>query len=392
MMKKALFYFLMLFPLLCLTACSKDDNDSSNDEKDTPQNDEIAVVIGEDGKTSNGSLYVPIDDKSFYLDYIKYSVEESHLAVTGHDKTGLKKDAQIVSKITWKGSTYTVCTIKSRAFYDCKELLSITIPNSVTRIDTLSFYNCLSLRSVELPHNLTTIGSAAFEGCDALSCIIIPKSVTSIGDAAFSWCMSIVSIVVEDGNSIYDSREQCNAIIESKSGKMIAACQNTTFPQSVNAIGRYAFQGCQRLVSITIPNTIRSIGDHAFTYCSSLVDISLPNTITKIDDHTFHGCGQLTEIAIPNSVRSIGERAFYLCKSLTSLTIPSKITSIGNNAFLACIKLNEIHSEIVFPFVIDASVFDSKNYYNATLYVPSNSLSRYKNTASWSEFQNIVGE
>ena len=386
-MKKALFYFLMLFPLLCLTACSKDDNDSSNDEKDTPQNDEIAVVIGEDGKTSNGSLYVPIDDKSFYLDYIKYSVEESHLAVTGHDKTGLKKDAQIVSKITWKGTTYTVCTIKSRAFYDCKELLSITIPNSVTRIDTLSFYNCASLTGITFPNSMKYIGVAAFEGCDRLSSISIPSSVTTIELSAFSWCEALERIVVEAGNPVYDSRDNCNAIIETKTNKMIAGCVNTKIPSSVTAL-EYTFLGCTRLTGIDIPNSVKTIGSHAFS-CSSLTEVQIPSSVKKIDEFAFRSCYYLTTVDIPNSVTSIGEKAFYLCRALTSVALSSSLVMIGDNAFQNCTKLNKIHSRMTRPVNFSYEVFDESVYEKAILYIPSGSSYYYNNTANWYLFRNI---
>ena len=130
----ALLLTVLVLPLMFL--CSKDD-ESENDGYT------LNVVVKEDGTTSNGSIFSAIDDKNYYLDYIKYTVTEGHLAVSGYDRAGFKGDAKIVSGITYKGNTYEVLEIKEYAFSLCENLTSITIPNSVTSISNSAFRCCI---------------------------------------------------------------------------------------------------------------------------------------------------------------------------------------------------------------------------------------------------------
>ena len=112
-----------------------------------------------------------------------------------------------------------------------------------------------------------------FEGCRGLISITIPSSVTSIDGSAFPSCSGLTSINVESSNKKYDSRNSCNAIIETSSNTLIAGCKNTTIPSSVTRIGRSAFYGCTGLTSITIPRSMTSIEKNAFAYCYGLISI-----------------------------------------------------------------------------------------------------------------------
>ena len=182
----------------------------------------------------------------------------------------------------------------------------------------------------------------AFLGCSSLISITIPNSVTSIGEMAFDSCDKLTSMVVESGNIIYDSRENCNAIIETATNTLIAGCQNTIIPSSVMSIGGAAFSGCSSLISITIPNSVTSIGWSAFYGCSSLTSVTIPNSVTSIGENAFSDCSSLTFITIPNSVTNIEYATFYNCSSLTSITIPNSVTSIGWSAFSRCSSLTSI--------------------------------------------------
>ena len=226
----------------------------------------------------------------------------------------------------------SVTSIGEGAFYVCIGLTSITIPNSVTSIGSGAFNNCTGLTSITIPNSVTTIGDQAFLGCTGLTSIDIPNSVTSIGSNAFLGCSGLTSIKVETGNTKYDSRDNCNAIIETATNTLIAGCNATTIPNSVTSIGNYAFNGCEALTSITIPNSVTSIGVSAFYGCTGLTSITIPNSVTSIGDQAFRGCTGLTSITIPNSVRSIGERVFYGC-ALTSINLPEGLTEIGSYAF-----------------------------------------------------------
>ncbi len=168
----------------------------------------------------------------------------------------------------------SVTSIGESTFFGCTGLTSVTIPNSVTKIGYGAFDGCSSLTSVTIPNSVTSIGITAFAGCSSLTGIIIPNSVTSIGNSAFAVCPNLTSIVVEKENTVYDSRNNCNAIIETATNTLIAGCQNTIIPGNITGIDGYAFYGCTGLTSITIPDSVTSIGDYAFAGCDGLTTIT----------------------------------------------------------------------------------------------------------------------
>ena len=124
--------------------------------------------------------------------------------------------------------------------------------------------------------DLTIPESVTFRGC--------PYPVTSIGNEAFDGCSGLTSIKVESGNSVYDSRKNCNAIIETATNTLISGCKNTIIPNSVTSIGKGAFEHCTGLTSVTIPNSVTSIGDYAFDGCWGLTSVNIPNSVTSIGD------------------------------------------------------------------------------------------------------------
>ena len=152
------------------------------------------------------------------------------------------------------------------AKFEIKDGVAI-IPEGTTEISNYAFDDCRTLESIVIPESVTEIGYAAFFRCVALKSIIIPESVTKIGEAAFVGCSSLERIVVAEGNPVYDSREDCNAIIETKTNILCYGCKSTNIPQSVTKIGRYAFAGCASLESVTIPKAATEIGDFAFYKC-----------------------------------------------------------------------------------------------------------------------------
>ncbi len=272
----------------------------------------------------------------------------------------------IPSKVAYNGVTYNVTSIGYKAFFNCTGLTgSLSIPNSVTSVKGDAFSSCFSLTSITIPNSVTSIGNSAFCNCSGLTSITIPNSVTNIGKSPFNGCDGLTSIKVDNNNKKYDSRNNCNAIIETSTNTLITGCKNTVIPNSVTSIGFSAFSCLFTLTSITIPNSVTSIGDGAFSCCFSL-----------------------TSITIPNSVTSIGDAAFDGCSGLTSITIPNSMTSIGNSAFYGCSGLTSIISEIKDPFAIDESVF-SPSYTKATLTVPYGTKSKYQQTNYWNKFTNI---
>lgn len=190
--------------------------------------------------------------------------------------------------------------------------------------------------------------------------MVIPKTVfyedvwynvTSIGKFVFVGCSSLTSITIEEGNAIYDSRNNCNAVIETASNTLISGCKNSEIPGSVTCIGMGAFNYCTGLTSIVIPNSVTSIGNSAFYDCTGLTSIEIPNSVTSIGDTAFDGCTDLTSIVIPNSVISIGDRAFSGCTGLTSIIC-----------------------EATTPPVCGSKTFQYVNKSTCSLYVPEGSI------------------
>lgn len=342
----------------------------------------------------------------------------------------------IPENVSYNDNEYTVTSIGDKAFYDCFSLTDINLPNSITSIGSGSFRDCSNLTSiiipdkvvsigasafwecsglvnVTIPSSVTSIGGAAFYGCRNFTEIVIPGSVTSIGYNVFSSCPNLASIVVDGENTMYDSRNYCNAIIETATNTLISGCKNTSIPNSVTSIGDYAFYYCSNLTSLEIPNSVESIGDNAFAYCSKLADVNipsslisigscsfdycpwitnieLPNTLTSIGFAAFRECLGLTKIVIPNSVVSIGAEAFAKCKNITDFTIGSGVKNIGESAFMNCPNLTNIIMETPIPLSV-STMFGFNT--SATLTVPNGSAKAYSDMGGfWGQFASIKEE
>lgn len=230
-------------------------------------------------------------------------------------------------------SACTECTsIPQEAFKELPQLISITLPNTITRIETYAFYGCSSLKMITLPNNLEIIDSGAFYDCSALKTIELPDSVITLDEKAFSYCKSLTKVTLGNGISSISSQlfNECNALTKVTMGNHITSIEET------------AFGNCYSLAEINIPNSVTEIGCEAFSYCTNLTKVTLPNNITSLPEGLFSYCEKLTQITIPPSVTSIGSSCFSNCTGLTEITIPDSVLDIDDYLFYACSNLKKI--------------------------------------------------
>ena len=187
-----------------------------------------------------------------------------------------------------------VTEIGEDAFEDCEEMTSVDIPNSVTKIGKGAFRWCDHLISLVIPNSVEKIEDFAFFCCAQLKSVIIPASVTEIGEYAFHNCFELTSITVDKNNPRYDSRGDCNAIIETATNTLIKGCPSTIIPDTVTTIGQNAFKNCD-MTSVVIPNSVTKIKDFAFCCCQDLISITIPDSVTQIGECAFHGCPKISE-------------------------------------------------------------------------------------------------
>ncbi|MCR4658955.1 MAG: leucine-rich repeat domain-containing protein [Bacteroidales bacterium] len=216
----------------------------------------------------------------------------------------------------------SVTSIGSEAFRYCNGLTAISIPNSVTTIGREAFAYCRGLTAISIPNSVTTIGRGAFAYCGGLTALSIPNSVTSIGKYAFIDCTGLTSIVVDDSNVVYDSRNNCNALIETATGNLIKGCSNTVIPDGVRTIEEYALKGCSGLRTVVIPNSVDSIGDYAFSGCSGLYFLTIGRNVSAIGRYAFN-CVNIVEIHSLNSVPpTLYESVFYGVSNEIQVFVP----------------------------------------------------------------------
>ena len=207
----------------------------------------------------------------------------------------------------------TVATIKQGAFQQCYNLEEIKIPNSVISIEELAFAQS-GLRNITIPNGVISIGSGAFSGCSLLTSINISSSVTIIEQGAFAGCRAVTNITVDENNSTYDSRDNCNGIIKTSTNSLVTGCINTAIPASVTQIGAASFADCTLLTSITISENVTSIEPYAFEGCTSLANVIIKALIppTMVFRNPFINCsGDLTIYVPAGSVDQYKAAAFW---------------------------------------------------------------------------------
>ncbi len=291
-----------------------------------------------------------------------YRVNDDQASVTvighvdGYNATG---DLIIPESVSYEGHNYTVTTIGESAFLYCFYLTNLSIPNTVTTIEASAFAYCQgftgdlvipnSVNTIEasafhtcygfdgtlvLGNGVTSIGAWAFNSCDGLTGVLnIPSYVATIGEDAFVYC-KFDGIVVDPENPNFDSRNDCNAIIETSTNELTTGCKNTVIPNSVTVIGNNAFKGITGMTSIEIPNSVVSIGDNAFAFCFDLTgDLVIPNSVETIGESAFFQCDGLDgKLVIGESVSYIGDMAFRKCSHISSaVSLATTPPALGND-------------------------------------------------------------
>lgn len=263
-----------------------------------------------------------------------------------------------------------VTSIGNSAFFNCEELETVTLGEGLESIGSSAFECCYNLRSIELKEGLKSIEADAFAYCYALKTIYIPQSVEYIGEAVWPGCR-IREISVNENNEYYDSRNGCNAIIESATNRLILGCSNTVIPNDVTAIGESAFSGRNDIYNITIPTSVVTIERYAFYNCYFVF------------------------VSIPENVTSINESAFFCCSDLSEVVIGKNVSKIGADAFSECESLQHIYVEAVTPPTINESTFECSDvdlYSTAVLHVPAGTKAAYEADENWKKFANITDE
>ena len=219
-----------------------------------------------------------------------------------------------------------------------KAATDVTVAAGTLIIANDAFIGNEHIEKVTLPSGIKTIGDFAFNKCEKLAQINIPSSVEAIGSRAFAECPQLKTLTFfgNVGDFAFADSGLTSIVISS----------------GAETIGIRSFENCKALKSADIPESVEAIGLGAFNGCTGLVNVKIGNGVISIGERAFSGCESLTGVTIPDSVTSIGVSAFDGCTGLTSITIGNGVTSIGNYAFYNTGKYN-----------------DSSNWENDVLYI-----------------------
>ena len=204
---------------------------------------------------------------------------------------------------------------------------------TVTAIGMAAFSGHPDITGVTLPDTIKSIGERTFQTCTGLRSFYLPASVTHMSTDVLCGCRNIIDIKVENGNPVFDSRDNCNAIIITATNTLTEGCKATVIPDTVTAIDEAAFCNCSDLAEINIPDSVTSIGTSAFAGCNSLEKIVIPGSVKEIGKRAFADCTDMETTIIGSGVQKIDYQAFFNCPKVTKVIVPESVTSISGQAF-----------------------------------------------------------
>ena len=276
---------------------------------------------------------------------------------------------------------------KENPFLICYDTVSTNVKKCVINknckfINDYSFTYCSSLESVSIPEGVLSIGDSAFYSCGIKS-VKIPSTVKYIGDATFNCSSEIEEMIVDENNLIYDSRENSNAIIETKTNTLMYGCKNTIIPEDIEVIRDKAFYGISSLESIYIPASVSKIGIYVFSMCTSLsgIEVDINNKIFTSRDKNnvncnviiqngsysqtliYGGCGSDGKLVIPEGVNYIDVEAFRGRLLLVEITLPKSLSAIREHAFEYCQNLKTINNKSKLNLTLKSSENGKVAYY-----------------------------
>lgn len=384
------FLFRLLPVFLCLTfaGCSSDEPDGPEPPETTDYPDctvsdnNSTVVINDDNTTSTGVSFRPLDDYDFVLDGLIYSIGYGTMTITGSEPSSVSGDVKPYSSVVYKGNSYSVTAVGAKAFRNCTEMKSCSLPQSVVKIESGNelgaFSGCTKLRAVFFPKGIKDIGDESFRNCASLAMAYIPDGTERIGYDAFYGCESLkaVNLPASLKNVNRGAFAACKSLISVK------LPEEAWFDDGV-------FADCTSLKTVEIPEGWLILPGSMFAGCVSLESPKLPAGMMNIGLNAFAGCTAIESIDLPSDLQMIWTGTFAGCTSLKTVKVNGRCNGLWDNAFAGCSSLRTFTCTSTQPPFLKANVFSGIPS-DATLYVPAASVDVYK-SSSWGDyFKNIV--
>lgn len=289
---------------------------------------------------------------------IYYNLNKTEMtAEVTHGATSIyyEGDISVPEAITCEGQQYAITALGDSAFWYCRNMTSLVMPNSVKRIGDYCCTGCGKMTAVSMSNAIDSIGAYAFAGDTELTSIDLPETLQKVKEMAFFRCTGIERFII---------------------------------PDAVKTIETYAFSECSGAKEIKICNNLETLGSSAFADCTSLTKIEVPASLKRIEYYTFEGCTSLKEITLNEGLEYIGERAF--CNTaVENLTIPESVNNIAFGFVRGVKTLQSITCLSANLPNVDEDMFYGCDLTNCTLYVPAESIDKYKSTAPWNKCKTI---